>query len=158
MTGSARGLGRELCMRFHELGAKVACADVDGEGSAETARAINRQGGTAISYKVDVTDRQQVKAAHAAVRADLGPVDILVNNAGVVMAHMYVNPESDKLIRDLIDVNLLGQIWVRTRCGSAKFNRRVIDVQLHPSPSACKIKNRETYHFAPSPPIKHVFL
>lgn len=96
------------------LGAKVACVDVDGEGCAETANAINRHSGTAKGYKVDVTDRQQIRDMHAAVRNDLGPVDIVVNNAGIVLAHMYVNPESDQLIEDMIDVNLLGQIWVST--------------------------------------------
>lgn len=127
-------------MQFHELGAKVACADVDGEGSAETARAINRRGGTAVGYKVDVTDQQQVRTTHAAVRADLGPVDILVNNAAVVMAHMYVNPESDQLIRDLINVNLLGQIWVRTQCGTIKFNRQRWIYSCTHSPPRVKLK------------------
>lgn len=94
------------------LGAKVVCIDIDGEGCADIANAINQNGGTAMSYQVDVTNRQQIKAMHAAVRKEFGPVDILVNNAGIVLAHMYVNPESDQLIKDLIDVNLLGQIWV----------------------------------------------
>lgn len=94
------------------LGAKVVCVDVDGEGCADTANVIINHGGTAMSYQVDVTNRQQIKAMHAAVRKQFGPVDILVNNAGIVLAHMYVNPESDQLIQDLIDVNLLGQIWV----------------------------------------------
>ncbi|XP_015374636.1 PREDICTED: 17-beta-hydroxysteroid dehydrogenase 13-like [Diuraphis noxia] len=112
VTGAARGLGRELCIRFHKLGAKVACVDVDGEGCAETAKAINRHGGIAKDYKVDVTDRKQIRNMHATVIKELGPVDIVVNNAGIVLAHMYVNPESDQLIEDLINVNLLGQIWI----------------------------------------------
>lgn len=112
VTGAARGLGRELCLRFHRLGAKVACVDVDGEGCAETAMAINHHGGMAKGYKVDVTDRKQIKVMHETVVKELGPVDIVVNNAGIVLAHMYVNPESDQLIEDLINVNLLGQIWI----------------------------------------------
>jgi len=94
------------------LGAKVACVDIDGEGCAETAKAINRHGGMAKDYKVDVTDRKQIRNMHETVIKELGPVDIVVNNAGIVLAHMYVNPESDQLIEDLINVNLLGQIWV----------------------------------------------
>lgn len=94
------------------LGAKVACVDIDGEGCGETAKAINGHGGIAKSYKIDVTDRKQISSMHAMVVKELGPVDIVVNNAGIVLAHMYVNPESDQLIEDLINVNLLGQIWV----------------------------------------------
>lgn len=85
---------------------------MDGAGCAETAEAINRDGGTAVSYEADVTDRHRIAAVHAAVTSALGPVDILVNNAGLVSAHMYVNPESERLVRDLVNVNLLGQIWV----------------------------------------------
>lgn len=108
-------MGRELCIRFHKIGAKVVCADLNGDGCAETAKAIQEHGGVAMSYQVDVADRRQIKAMHEAIRRELGPVDILVNNAGVVMSHMYVNPESDQIINDLINVNILGQIWVSER-------------------------------------------
>lgn len=91
----------------------MACADIDEEGCAETAEMIKQLGGRAMSCKLDVTDRQQIKTVNAAVTKELGPVDILVNNAGIVLPHMYVNPESDQIIKDLIDVNILGQIWVR---------------------------------------------
>lgn len=104
------------------MGSKVACVDIDGEGCAETAKAINRHGGMAKSYKVDVTDRKQIRNMHATVVKELGPVDIVVNNAGIVLAHMYVNPESDQLIENLINVNLLGQIWVSPAYSERPYN------------------------------------
>ncbi|XP_050546359.1 uncharacterized protein LOC126908386 isoform X2 [Daktulosphaira vitifoliae] len=112
ITGGGRGLGRELCLRFHRLGAKVACVDIDIKCARKTADIINEGGGVAKSYCVDITNREQIKCMHADIVKDLGPVDIIVNSAGIVMSHAYVNPDSDKLIEDIINVNLLGQFWV----------------------------------------------
>jgi len=51
---------------------------------------------------------------HAAVRDQMGPVHILVNNAAVVETTMFANPEADDTISEMVNTNLLGQIWVRT--------------------------------------------
>jgi len=50
---------------------------------------------------------------HAAVRDQMGPVDILVNNAAVVETTLFANPEADDTISEIVNTNLLGQIWVR---------------------------------------------
>lgn len=112
ITGAARGLGRELALRFSKLGAKIACVDVDETGNNETAQLIKDEGGVAVSYKCDVSNREQIKELHSKVRNDLGPVDILINNAGIVWGHLYVDPSKDQFIIDQINVNLMGQIWM----------------------------------------------
>lgn len=115
ITGTARGNGRELALQFHRLGAEIACADKDEVGNSETVERINEEGGRAVGFTVDITDRAQVTAMHAAVRAQMGPVDILVNNAALIESTMFVDPDADRVIRDVIDTNLLGQIWVSGR-------------------------------------------
>lgn len=115
ITGSARGLGRELALRFSELGAKVVCLDVDVTGNDQTAQTIRDQGGVAVSYRCDVSNRDQIKEVHAKAKEELGPVDILINNAGIVWGHAYVDPTKDQFIMDQINVNLMGQYWVSRR-------------------------------------------
>lgn len=112
ITGAARGLGRELALRFGMLGAKVACVDMDEDGNHETAKMIKSDGGEAASYKCDVSNRDQIKAMHARVRDELGQVDMLINNAGLVWGNAFVDPTKDQFIIDMINVNLMGQIWV----------------------------------------------
>lgn len=112
ITGTARGNGRELALQFHRLGAIIACADKDEVGNNETVDRINAEGGRAVAYTVDITDKAQVAAMHAAVRDQMGPVDILVNNAALIESTLFVDPEADPVIRDVINTNLLGQIWV----------------------------------------------
>ncbi|XP_060842310.1 17-beta-hydroxysteroid dehydrogenase 13-like [Rhopalosiphum padi] len=112
ITGTARGNGRELAMQFHRLGAKIVCVDKDEVGNNETVDRIKAEGGKAIGFKVNITDKKQVMMMHAAVRDQMGPVDILVNNSAVIETTLSVNPEADDTISEIVNTNLLGQIWV----------------------------------------------
>lgn len=112
VTGASKGLGRELALSFSRLGAKVACVDLDEDGNTKTAEMIRAENGTAKAYIVDITKREKIKLMHEAVKNDLGNVDILINNAGVVKESIYVNSQTDDLVKEIINVNLLGQFWV----------------------------------------------
>lgn len=112
ITGSARGLGRVLSLAFHRLGASIVCVDIDEEGNEITAEMIREHGGTVRAFTLDITNREKIVSMHEAVKRDLGPVDILVNNAAVVKPNIYINSETDELVRKIIDVNILGQFWV----------------------------------------------
>jgi 3-oxoacyl-[acyl-carrier protein] reductase len=80
VTGAARGLGLAIAELLAARGASVAIADVDAEGAARAAAAL--QG--AIAVQLDVRDAEAAEAAFAQVADTLGGVEILVNNAGVV--------------------------------------------------------------------------
>ena len=44
VTGAAQGIGRSVCQRFAEEGARVLVVDMNEEGGEETARLIQRRG------------------------------------------------------------------------------------------------------------------
>lgn len=83
VTGAARGLGREYARQFAADGARVAVADVSGEGAAATAGELQQAGGEAMAVEVDVSDEDATLAMAATVEKELGQTDILVNNAGI---------------------------------------------------------------------------
>lgn len=85
VTGAAQGLGAAHCHHLAAEGAKVLCTDINGEGAAETAAAINvaHGDGTAFSIRHDVTDRAQWDDAVALARDAMGGLNVLVNNAGI---------------------------------------------------------------------------
>jgi len=83
VTGSAKGVGRELLLALAADGADVAVhyrtSDEAAEDVAEQAR---DHGVAATTVGADVTDPDDVDALFTAVEDALGPVDVLVNNVG----------------------------------------------------------------------------
>ena len=60
---------------------------------------IERRGGTAWAWRVDVADGHCVDAAAASVLAAFGRVDILVNNAGIVTGKRFAEMTEDDVER-----------------------------------------------------------
>lgn len=83
VTGAASGIGRASAIRMAAEGASVMCADIDGEGAAETASAINSSASGAASLVLDVTIADQVEAALEQTVDQYGRLDVIFNNAGI---------------------------------------------------------------------------
>jgi 3-oxoacyl-[acyl-carrier protein] reductase len=90
VTGSGSGLGKAMVQRFTQEGAAVVVADVKQEGIDAVVGELQAAGKTALGYKVDVTDRSQLKELAATTVATFGRIDILVNNAGVVRPRPFL--------------------------------------------------------------------
>jgi NAD(P)-dependent dehydrogenase (short-subunit alcohol dehydrogenase family) len=83
ITGSARGIGREIALRFAREGARVVVADLDESNARVVAAEIGATGREAFAVKLDVGSSTQVEGAFAATLQRFGRIDILVNNAGI---------------------------------------------------------------------------
>jgi len=83
ITGAASGIGRATAVALAREGAKVAAADVDRKGLAETARLIEEIGGTVSTYLLDVSSREAVYDFAQEIEVQFGGADIVINNAGV---------------------------------------------------------------------------
>jgi NAD(P)-dependent dehydrogenase (short-subunit alcohol dehydrogenase family) len=81
VTGAARGIGHEYCVRFAGMGAFVIAADVSSCDAAVDA--AHQAGGCAVGHKMDVTDMASVAAVAERSFAELGRIDGLVNNAAL---------------------------------------------------------------------------
>lgn len=101
VTGGGGGIGGAACRRFAKEGGNVAVFDMNMDAAERVAAGIVAEGGKAMAFRCDITDRTQVDAAVAAVDAKLGPIDVLVNNAGWDIFKPFtktVPAEWDKLI------------------------------------------------------------
>ncbi|GCD98743.1 putative short chain dehydrogenase/reductase [Embleya hyalina] len=86
VTGAGSGIGRALATELAAHDARLALADVDAEGLAETAARAARLGAREVHTEVlDVSDRAAVLAWADATAARFGGVDLVVNNAGVAL-------------------------------------------------------------------------
>ena len=83
VTGSSKGIGRELLLAIADCGADVA---VNYHSSPEAASGVAERardrGVEATTVQGDVTDPESVDGMFAAVEDELGSVDVLVNNVG----------------------------------------------------------------------------
>lgn len=109
VTGGARGIGRAICLRLAEEGAKVAVVDLLEAEAAQTADAIRAKGGQALSVKADVTHLDQVRACVQQVMDTWGAIDILVNNAGWDKIEPFVESQPETWEK-VIAINLKGPI------------------------------------------------
>ncbi|HEV3361771.1 MAG TPA: SDR family oxidoreductase [Pseudonocardiaceae bacterium] len=128
VTGSSRGIGREVALRLADEGHAVV---VNYAGNADLAeevvRTIADKGGQAIAVRADVADEVAVAAMFDAAEQHFGGIDVVVNSAG----RMVLGPLAE-LDLDAVDAmhrtNIRGTFVVdqqaarRVRDGGAIIN------------------------------------
>lgn len=82
VTGSGRGIGREIALHFARHGASLIINFFRNRGPAEeTAEEIRALGQRAIVVKANVGDLDQLDSMYDAVESEFGRLDILIHNA-----------------------------------------------------------------------------
>lgn len=82
VTGSSRGIGAAIAMRFAQHGACVVVHGRDGAAVSDVAARIGQLGGRAVQVTADVTRYAEIEAMRLRIEQELGPVNVLVANAG----------------------------------------------------------------------------
>ena len=81
VTGAGRGLGRGIALKLATEGAKVVVADM--APADETVALIEKSGGIASAFTVNVSRQEEVQAMVKYAIDTYGTLDIMVNNAGI---------------------------------------------------------------------------
>ncbi|AVA24926.1 glucose 1-dehydrogenase [Rhizobium sp. NXC24] len=83
ITGASRGIGAAIARRFAKEGANLVVS-ANEESVHSVAEEIKKDGGKAISFVGDVTDKASVKVLYDAAEDAFGTVDVSIQNAGVI--------------------------------------------------------------------------
>ena len=111
IVGASSGIGRETARRFAQRGAKLVVSARSQPGLASLVAEIQGQGGVASAIPADVAEFAQVKTiADRAIEA-YGRLDTWVHLAAVSIYAPFEQTTPEEF-RRVIDVNLLGQVWV----------------------------------------------
>jgi 3-oxoacyl-[acyl-carrier protein] reductase len=82
VSGSGRGIGREIALKLAHEGARVVVNDLDPEPAAQVVAEITGAGGQAVACAGSVTDSGFADRFVATAVDTYGGLDIIVNNAG----------------------------------------------------------------------------
>jgi NAD(P)-dependent dehydrogenase (short-subunit alcohol dehydrogenase family) len=108
VTGGSGGLGQVFARALAGAGADVALLGRNPEATRATADAVGAEmGKRTLAVQADVTEPEQVGAAVARVRDELGRLDILVNSAGVNVRRPSLEFSLEDW-RQVVDINLTG--------------------------------------------------
>ncbi len=105
VTGSGRGIGREIALKLARDGARVVVNDLDESFAKETVEAIKATGSDAIAVIGSVVEKDFGDRFVRAAIDVFGGVDIIVNNAGYTWDSV-VQKTTDEQWQAMIDVHM----------------------------------------------------
>lgn len=111
ITGSSRGIGREIALRCAKDGANLVLAAKSVEEGKlagtihSVAKEVEAAGGQALAIQLDVREESQVAAVFEKAAQHFGKIDMLVNNAGAIqLTPLEMTPP--KRMDLMLDINV----------------------------------------------------
>lgn len=121
ITGSARGIGKNIALEFAREGATIFINDVNEENASQTCSQLKEIGAKCFSYIADVGNYEEVKKMFEFLYANAQKIDILVNNAAILRDKTLHNMEIKYHWDDVLRINLDGVFYC---CREAIVNMR----------------------------------
>ncbi len=125
ITGGSRGIGAATAVQLAKAGHDLVLAYREDDGAARrTAARVQAAGARCVLAKVDITRQDDVERLFSITASQAGMVTGLVNNAGVT-AHIGDLADTPvEVIRQVVDVNLLGVILCARQASKVMSVRR----------------------------------
>jgi len=108
ITGSSRGIGKEIALLLAKNGANVVVNFTNSKDDANAVvNEIKNANGKAIAIQADVSKKEDVTRLFDKTIEAFSKVDVLINNAGI-MKNMPFEENSQEDFTSLFDVNVRG--------------------------------------------------
>ncbi|MBP1710069.1 MAG: 3-oxoacyl-ACP reductase FabG [Deltaproteobacteria bacterium] len=116
VTGSGRGIGEGIVLRFAEEGAKLVVNDVNEADANAVVNRVKAAGGQAVAVLGSVAERPVVQQMVDTAVKEFGTLDIIVNNAGITRDSI-LHKMTDEQWDPVIAVNLKG-VYYGIQCAA----------------------------------------
>lgn len=108
ITGAGSGLGKGIAFFFAREASKVVIAELQEESGREVSQQIEREGGSGLFLRTDITAASDVERMVEETLRAFGRIDVLVNNAGINPSRTPVHETSEENWDRTLAVNLKG--------------------------------------------------
>jgi 3-oxoacyl-[acyl-carrier protein] reductase len=95
VTGSGRGIGKEIALKLAQAGANIGICDLDLETAKATAGEIESLGRKTVALQADVSKSSDVQAIFAKFIETFQTIDILINNAGITRDNLILRMKEE---------------------------------------------------------------
>ncbi|NNE99265.1 MAG: SDR family NAD(P)-dependent oxidoreductase [Pyrinomonadaceae bacterium] len=110
LTGASSGIGEALAREISRRGAILGLIARREGKLKEISKAIEEDGGQAICFPCDVTEKDSVFAAADRMRKDFGKIDLMIANAGIGGNNNETRKLDPDAVAKVININLLGAV------------------------------------------------
>ncbi len=155
VTGSGRGIGRDIALQMAAQGAKIVVNDigtsVSGEGNdaspgQQVVAQIMAAGGEAVLSTDSVSEWKGANRIIQCAADTFGRIDIVVNNAGILRDRLFFNMSIEEW-HAVIDVHLNGTFYV-SRAAAPHFKTQNSGAYVHMTSTSGLIGNLGQANYA----------
>jgi 3-oxoacyl-[acyl-carrier protein] reductase len=139
ITGSGRGIGREIAIKLAHEGARCVVNDIDEEPARETCSAIGEFGGQARLFAGDITESDFGDRLVEDTLEAFGQIDIIVNNAGYIW-NSTIQKHTDEQWYAMLDIHATAPFHI-LRAAGRYFREVARHEQAEGAPICRKVVN-----------------
>jgi len=123
VTGAASGIGRASAILFAREGARLVIVDQNGEGLAETAKLIAKDGGSAQAMTADTGREEDVRSFVNRAIQNFGGLDAIYANAGISGGLVPLFEQTVEQWQQILQTNLIGPFLAIKHAGAHMINQ-----------------------------------